>query len=116
MQSSALKAAGEATMARALDEAEVAENGLLLLAASTDALSASTWLGQLRLSIAKQRGLLKPDVFEPLWVVDFPLFEWSEDEKRYTPMHHPFTSPADEDIEPAREPTRAAPARRPTTS
>ena len=103
VQSSALKAAGEATMARALDEAEVAENGLLLLAAAADAVSASTWLGQLRLSIAKQRGLLKPDVFELLWVVDFPLFEWSEDEKRHTPMHHPFTSPADEDIEPARE-------------
>jgi aspartyl-tRNA synthetase len=98
VQSSALKAAGEATMARALDEAEVSENGLLLLAASAEAVSASTWLGQLRLSIAKQRGLLKPDVFELLWVVDFPLFEWSDEEKRHTPMHHPFTSPADEDI------------------
>ncbi|HEX2339942.1 MAG TPA: aspartate--tRNA ligase [Vicinamibacterales bacterium] len=99
VQSSALRAIGEPTLVRALDDAEVSGNGLLLLAASNDAVLASTWLGQLRLSIAKQRGLLKPDVFELLWVIDFPLFEWSEDEKRYTPMHHPFTSPFDEDLD-----------------
>jgi aspartyl-tRNA synthetase len=98
VQSSALKAIGDATLVRALDQAEVSGNGLLLMAAAADAIAASTWLGQLRLSIAKQRGLLKPDAFELLWVIDFPLFEWSEDEKRYTPMHHPFTSPFDEDV------------------
>ncbi|MGH9330773.1 MAG: amino acid--tRNA ligase-related protein, partial [Vicinamibacterales bacterium] len=99
LQSSALKAAGEETIARALDQAGAGENDLLLLAASPDGVSASKWLGQMRLSIAKQRGLLKPDAFELVWVVDFPLFDWSEEEGRHAPMHHPFTSPADEDID-----------------
>jgi aspartyl-tRNA synthetase len=98
VQSSALKAAGEETIARALDQAGAGAEDLLLLAASNDLFSASKWLGQMRLAIAKQRGLLKPDAFELLWVVDFPLFEWSEEAGRQTPMHHPFTSPVDEDI------------------
>jgi aspartyl-tRNA synthetase len=44
-------------------------------------------------------GLRNPDVYAPLWVVDFPLLEWDEETKRYYAMHHPFTSPKPEDIE-----------------
>ena len=43
-------------------------------------------------------GLRKPDVFAPLWVLDFPLLEWDDDTGRYHAMHHPFTSPKSEDI------------------
>lgn len=55
-------------------------------------------LGNLRLDIADQLGLRKKDDFKFLIVTDFPLLEWSEEDKRYVAMHHPFTMPADEDI------------------
>ena len=59
----------------------------------------SKLLGQLRLAIAKKDSLLNADDFEFLWVTDFPLLEWNEDEQRWFSMHHPFTSPADEDVD-----------------
>lgn len=55
-------------------------------------------LGALRLEMATRLGLRNPDVFAPLWVVDFPLFEWDEETQRYYAMHHPFTSPKAEDM------------------
>ncbi len=55
-------------------------------------------LGQLRLELAQQLNLRDPERFVPLWVVDFPLLEWDEEEGRYKAMHHPFTSPKPEDI------------------
>lgn len=55
-------------------------------------------LGALRLEMATRLGLRNPDVFAPLWVVDFPLFEWDEETQRYYAMHHPFTSPKEEDM------------------
>ncbi|MCD8123370.1 MAG: aspartate--tRNA ligase [Clostridiales bacterium] len=54
-------------------------------------------LGALRLEIARQRGLLKKDDFRFLWVTEFPLLEYSEEQGRYVAMHHPFTMPMDED-------------------
>ena len=74
----------------------------------------SKTLGQLRLTLAKRDGLLDPEKYEFLWVVDFPLLEWDAEEKRYGAMHHPFTSPLDDDIAQARAPTRARRAPRPT--
>ncbi|MFW5889987.1 MAG: aspartate--tRNA ligase [Marinilabiliaceae bacterium] len=56
-------------------------------------------LSELRLEMGNRLGLRKKDVFAPLWVVDFPLLEWDEDTSRYYAMHHPFTSPRDEDID-----------------
>lgn len=56
-------------------------------------------LGELRLEMAKRLGLIKENVYKPLWVVDFPLLEWDEETKRYYAKHHPFTSPKTEDIE-----------------
>ncbi len=55
-------------------------------------------LGQLRQEIARRRGLIKPDTYELVWVTEFPLFEYSEEEDRFVAVHHPFTSPMDEDI------------------
>ena len=56
-------------------------------------------LSELRLHIAEENGMRKPDVFAPLWVVDFPLLEWDEESGRHHAMHHPFTSPKAEDVE-----------------
>ncbi|HLO92369.1 MAG TPA: amino acid--tRNA ligase-related protein, partial [Lentimicrobium sp.] len=55
-------------------------------------------LSELRLEIGNQLGLRNPEVFAPLWVVDFPLLEWDDETARYYAMHHPFTSPKPEDI------------------
>ena len=54
-------------------------------------------LGALRLKLGEKENLIR-DSWEPLWVVDFPLFEWNEDHKRWDSLHHPFTSPNPEDI------------------
>lgn len=56
-------------------------------------------LGNLRLELARQLDLLKKDDFKFLWVTEFPLLEYSEEEDRYVAMHHPFTMPMDEDIQ-----------------
>ena len=55
-------------------------------------------LGNLRLEMANNMGLKTENIFKPLWVVDFPLFEWNEDNQRFHAMHHPFTSPLEEDM------------------
>ncbi len=55
-------------------------------------------LCELRLEMGTRLGLRDPKKFEPLWVVDFPLLEWDEDENRFFAMHHPFTSPKPQDI------------------
>ena len=54
---------------------------------------------ELRLHIAEEMGLRDPEVFAPLWVMDFPLLEWDDETERYHAMHHPFTSPKPEDID-----------------
>lgn len=56
-------------------------------------------LSELRLEMGNRLGLRNKDHFEPVWVVDFPLFDWDEEHQRYFAMHHPFTSPKEEDIE-----------------
>jgi aspartyl-tRNA synthetase len=56
-------------------------------------------LSELRLEMGNRLGLRDPEVFKPLWVVDFPLLEWDEESKRFHAMHHPFTSPYEEDLE-----------------
>jgi aspartyl-tRNA synthetase len=97
VQSSALKALGEDTVRAMLQHAKVRPHDLLLVAAGA-AEGTSKVLGQLRLALAKKLDLLKPRDFKFLWVVDFPLLEWNEDEQRFFAMHHPFTSPLDEDV------------------
>ena len=71
---------------------------LLLFAADKNKI---VWnvLGALRLEIAKNLGLLKKDEFKFLWITEFPLLEFSEEENRYMAMHHPFTMPMEEDLD-----------------
>ena len=77
-----------------------AETGdVLLLVSDTDWVKACTALGQVRLDIARKHGLIDPDKFNFLWVVDFPLCEYSEQEGRWMAMHHPFTLPKAEDLD-----------------
>jgi aspartyl-tRNA synthetase len=58
-----------------------------------------TSLGQLRLEIGKQRQLIRKDEFNFLWLNEFPLFEYSDEEQRYVSVHHPFTSPLESDVD-----------------
>jgi aspartyl-tRNA synthetase len=97
LQSSALKAAGEAPLASAFEQAGGGDGDLMLLAAGP-AETVAPVLGQLRLAIAKREQRLPPSDFRFAWVTDFPLFEWSEAEQRWDPMHHPFTSPRVQDV------------------
>ena len=69
---------------------------LLIMAGGVDKTRKA--LGTLRLHLAEELGLRNPEVFAPLWVLDFPLLEWDEDTERYHAMHHPFTSPKPGDI------------------
>ena len=91
------KAVGEETVRQVLD-ATGAGNGQLAFVVAGEPDTVSKTLGQLRLALAKRDGLLKPDEYAFTWVVDFPLLEWDAEERRYVSMHHPFTSPLDEDL------------------
>jgi len=95
--SSVMKAMGEDAVRQMLDATSTGIGGLMFIAAGEPD-STSKLLGQLRLILAKKDGLLKPDEYAFTWVVDFPLLEWDPEEKRYNSMHHPFTSPHDEDM------------------
>lgn len=75
-----------------------AEDGDMLLFVADKNSVANEVLGRLRLEIAEKAGI-KREGFSFVWITDFPLFEWDEEEKRFVSMHHPFTSPKDEDIE-----------------
>ncbi|SUZ56444.1 uncharacterized protein METZ01_LOCUS9298 [marine metagenome] len=97
VQSSILKAAGEETLRSALKVGKVGEADLLLMV-SGDPIKASKLLGQLRLELATKAKLLDPSRYEFAWVVNFPLLEWDDTDRRYVSMHHPFTAPVDEDV------------------
>ena len=82
-----------------MKEAFAAEPGdLILILSGDDANKTRKQLCELRLEMGNQLGLRNKDEFACLWVVDFPLFEWSEEDLRFYAMHHPFTSPKPEDI------------------
>jgi aspartyl-tRNA synthetase len=76
-----------------------AKPGDLLLILSGDTDSVRKQLGELRLHMGSKLGLRNPDVFKPLWVVDFPLVEWNEEASRWFAMHHPFTAPKPEHLD-----------------
>lgn len=75
-----------------------AKPGDLILVLSGEAHKTRTRLSALRMELATRLGLRDPEVFAPLWVMDFPLLEWDEESSRFHAMHHPFTSPKPEDI------------------
>lgn len=76
-----------------------AETGDLLLFVADQPSVVAAALGNLRLELARRLNLINPDSLEFTWVVDFPLLEYDAETKRYVAMHHPFTSPKDEDLE-----------------
>jgi aspartyl-tRNA synthetase len=79
-------------------EATGAQAGDLILVLSGGLDKARKQMNELRLHMGTQLGLRNPDVFAPLWVLDFPLLEWDEEHNRFHAMHHPFTSPKPEDM------------------
>lgn len=87
----------EEYLANILKAAEAEPGDLLLFVADKPSVVAAA-LGALRIEMAKRRGLIDENKLAFTWVVDFPMFEYSEEEKRYVAMHHPFTSPREEDI------------------
>lgn len=82
-----------------MKEAFAAKPGdLILILSGDDAMKTRKQLCELRLEMGNQLGLRDKNTFACLWVVDFPLFEWDEESKRFMAMHHPFTSPKPEDV------------------
>jgi len=106
VQSPLAKIIGEEAVASLVTASQAAPGDLVLLLgvkttpADREALHAlDVASGELRLEIARRRDWIKPGAWRFLWVIDFPMFEYDEKEKRYAAMHHPFTSPREEDLE-----------------
>jgi len=90
LSADALKAAGQAAAAKEKD---------LLLFVVDKKKTARTAVGRLRVELGRRTGLIPSEKFGAVWVRDFPMFEWDEEEKRFFAMHHPFTSPCERDLE-----------------
>jgi aspartyl-tRNA synthetase len=98
VSSSLLKALGPDHVSR-IAEVAGAEKGDLVLIVGGKAKIVAASLGALRNEVAKRENLIPANVYAPLWVTDFPMFEFHEEDGRYYSMHHPFTSPVDEDLQ-----------------
>ncbi len=83
---------------KAWGERAGAKEGDMMLIMAGEAMKTRKQLCELRLEMGNRLGLRDKNEFAPLWVIDFPLFEWDEETQRYYAMHHPFTSPNPEDI------------------
>lgn len=97
ISSSLLKALGEETVSRLASSAGAKSGDAVLIVAAKKKVVAAS-LGALRNEVAKRQNLIPANVYSPLWVTEFPMFEYHEDDGRYYSMHHPFTSPLDEDL------------------
>jgi aspartyl-tRNA synthetase len=86
----------DATLAKILDATAAASGDMIFFGAGVYK-TVSDFMGALRLKVARDRGLVQ-NTWAPLWVVDFPMFEYDADEKRYVALHHPFTAPKVDDI------------------
>jgi aspartyl-tRNA synthetase len=89
----------EEETASIIQRAQLKDGDILFVVADANDEITLTALGELRVEIAKRLGLLRKDDFRFLWVTEFPLFEYSEEEDRLVARHHPFTAPMDEDLE-----------------
>ena len=97
LSSSLLKALGNETVTNMAEAAGAAKGDcVLIVAGKPDVVAAS--LGALRNEVARREKLIPESVYAPLWVTEFPMFAFHEDDGRYYSMHHPFTSPLDEDV------------------
>jgi aspartyl-tRNA synthetase len=97
ISSSLLKALGSETVTGMADLAGANKGDAVLIVAGKPAVVAAS-LGSLRNEVARRENFIPEKVFAPLWVTEFPMFEFHEDDGRYYSMHHPFTSPLDEDV------------------
>ena len=98
LSSSLLKALGADTVGQIADIAGAKKGDAVLIVAGKPKVVAAS-LGALRNEVAKRENLIRSDMYAPLWVTDFPMFEFHEEDGRYYSMHHPFTSPVDDDLE-----------------
>jgi aspartyl-tRNA synthetase len=98
LSSSLLKAIGEESVTRLASAAGAEKGDAVLIVVGRKSVVAAS-LGALRIEVARREKLIKPDAFAPLWVTEFPMFEYHEDDGRFYAMHHPFTSPLDEDLQ-----------------
>lgn len=98
LSSSLLKALGEEVVTGVAQEAAAQKGDAVLIVAGKPKTVAAT-LGALRNEVARRENLIPANVFAPLWVTEFPMFEYHEEDGRYYSMHHPFTSPIDEDLQ-----------------
>jgi aspartyl-tRNA synthetase len=98
LKSSVDKFYDEASLKQWAEQSGAKPGDLILVLAGAQELTLKA-LGELRLEMGKRLKLRDPEVFKPLWVVDFPLLEWDEETERFHAMHHPFTSPYEEDLE-----------------
>ena len=96
---SVAKVVSEEEISKLKDLLGIEKNDLVLIIADKKYNVVKTSLGALRCKLARELGLIKKDDFKLLWVVEFPSFEYSEEEGRYVACHHPFTSPLDSDID-----------------
>jgi aspartyl-tRNA synthetase len=97
LSSSMLKALGEDGVTRLASTAGAEKGDALLIVAGRKSVVAAS-LGALRNEVARREKLIKPGAYAPLWVTEFPMFEYHEDDGRFYAVHHPFTSPLDEDL------------------
>ncbi len=97
ISSSLLKVLGQETIERVAQTAGAGKGDAVLIVAGKSKVVAQS-LGALRLEVARREKLIPENVYRPLWVTEFPMFEYNEDDGRYYAMHHPFTSPLDEDL------------------
>ncbi|KAA5807576.1 aspartate--tRNA ligase [Thermoanaerobacterium thermosaccharolyticum] len=86
-------------MTQVVNVMEAEKGDLILIVADKNNMVVYDALGHLRLEMGKRYNLIDESKYEFLWVVDFPLLEYNEEEKRFVAMHHPFTAPKDEDLE-----------------
>jgi aspartyl-tRNA synthetase len=98
ISSSLLKALGADVVGRMADVAGATKGDAVLIVSGKPKIVAAS-LGALRNEVAKRENLIPANVYAPLWVTDFPMFEFHEEDGRYYSMHHPFTSPVDEDLQ-----------------
>lgn len=97
VSSSLLKALGDAVVTRLAAVAQAEKGDAVLIVAGKPKTVAAS-LGALRNEVARREKLISENVYAPLWVTEFPMFEYHDEDDRYYSMHHPFTSPLDEDL------------------
>jgi len=98
MSSSFAKQLNESELQAIYTKTNFQDGDVLLVISSEDDAQVKHLLGCLRVECAKRLNLCKPDEFTPVWITEFPLFEYNEEAGRHVAMHHPFTAPMDEDV------------------